>query len=489
MSIDDRSTSVKYSHVATNKRHIGLGTFLKSRWLMVLTFVCGVSVSLSVFFYVYWLSRQRFRCPPWAIECATHSNVAFFIANTALLQGVLTTAYHTGIVAIAYSFSTLTEMAIWPLLRRKACRLVDIDSYLSATKGSFVSAVASLATIPSIGVAVLLFAILISVASQQISGVLVGWALHPANITAVYQTKYQRGGGLGLPFMQYYPGPAPCPGGIENAISFYTIWSASPDAEPLPEIRDYIIDRAQLSLIGNITVQAPQIHRNITCVPHAVKLKKVGDTQRAIVSYEVDTNYSLGKTSETHTGTKKPWPVRIRQQQGLTSWVDKVEVLSSKRSNTTVIFGSFNDHIENSFTNKVNSNTNFTSLACSIEVEIEDGIASIGQTTIPGLTLTSQPAGFISNLTNEIILPLWLGAATTFIGGSVAGLQPTYDKTGSGWPSPRYTNFGSVQSWNNADVWNISDITMFIHNSQSAVAQGSKCTNMTTYPDKTCCFY
>ncbi|KAI8713936.1 hypothetical protein NCS52_01112300 [Fusarium sp. LHS14.1] len=466
------SRSAKYSHIAGNKPHEGLRAFLKLKWIAVLTLICGIAVCLFVFFYINWLSSQRFECPPWAVECTTHPQIVFFKRNTAVLQGVLTTAYHIGIVAIAYSLSLLAEIAMWPLHYHKTRRLVDIDSYLAATRGSILSTLRSLAAARSFGISALLLITLLSIASQQISGILVGWALHPANVTAVYQSQYERGGGLGLPFMQYFPGPAPSPGGIEDGISLYTIWSASPNREPLPETRDYIVDRIKLSKIGNITVQAPRIQRNVKCMPQSVNLRSVDDAQRAVISYEVETKYSLGEYSKIHTGTTKPWPIRIRRQPGLTSWVDDASILSLTRSNMTVIFGSFNDHIENSSTTKINEYTNFSSLACNIDIELQDDTAMIGRMKTPDLTSASQNAGSINNLTNSFLLPIWLGAATTFIGGSVAGLQPTYGKADSGWPSPRYTNYGPVQSWDNETTWNMSDISEFIDHSQSAIAQG-----------------
>ncbi|KAF5255945.1 hypothetical protein FOXYS1_13605 [Fusarium oxysporum] len=316
-------------------------------------------------------------------------------------------------------------------------------------------ALRSLAAARSFGMAILLVIAILSIAGQQISGIV-----------------YTPGGGLGLPFMQYYPGPAPSPAGVEEAISLYTIWSASPKTEPLPQVADFILDRITLGRIGNISIQAPRIRRVIACSPRSVKLQSVDNTQRAIVSYEVETKYSLRKFSEIHTGTSKPWPIRVRQQPGLTSWIHEATMLSPTRSNMTVIFGSFNDHIENSSTVEVSGNTNFSALACNIDIELQDDTAIIGHLNAPRLTSISQNLGSVTNLTNSFFLPVWLGAATTFIGGSVAGLQPTYGKDPSGWPSPRYTSYGSVEGWNNSAVWSISDITEFMDHSQSALAQG-----------------
>lgn len=86
-------------------------------------------------------------------------------------------------------------------------------------------------------------------------------------------SEYRPGGGIGPFFVQKNP-PGPR---RDSASSLYTSWAWGLSQEPMPEYRDWFVDRQALLHRGNMTIGAVRMKQNIYCTGWKAEAKKKND--------------------------------------------------------------------------------------------------------------------------------------------------------------------------------------------------------------------
>ncbi|KAJ4291840.1 hypothetical protein N0V90_009736 [Kalmusia sp. IMI 367209] len=342
----------------------------------------------------------------------------------------------------------------------------EVDTWLKATRGGLVAQPAALAHARSFDAAVVLLCVLVCAALVPLGATIMGVALslHQIAVPSI-ASSVTSGTGVGLFFRQAYPGPPPLPGSVTGAFNLMSSWASNFSVEPLPEYRDYLVDRTNLARIGNMSAYAIKAERSVECSGRTLDLDYDGGA-----SFSVATNMS----------EEGSW-VRIRLQEKLTTWVDKVENIHENRSVSTVIFAVINGTIEGGETTDISSLTadlsdigNFdeiseiSAIACAIDVELVDSVLEIGNSATQRATLSTLSALYTpKNKKNPVDVATWLGVSTTVFGINIMGMQPMYVKGTNGfafWTSTMYD-----YDANNLN-WSLDSIKEFIDVSAGAVA-------------------
>lgn len=445
---------------STQRRPRVLLPFFRHNFMSTIACFAGMALTMFVFVTTWWLSKQTYDCPDWAIDCTVTKSVLLMKAHSGILQGALTTAYGIGLAALLYPVYTLAEAAVWPILHQQTCTLAQLDTYLKATRGSLISQPIALLVARSWNAAAVLSCVFVSAAFYPFGATIVGytWSLQNVTVTNI-ASKITVGAGLGLEFNQAFPGPPPLPGAVAGAFYLMSSWGNNYSTEPLPEYRDYIVDRRSLARIGNMSALAVKIHKTIDCTPRSLELS---EGHRGMIT--AATNFPNPNSS-----------VHLRTQPFLTKWVDEVKVLNHNRSVSTVVFAAVNGKIEGG---EKTDSTNIKSMkaytngvsaiACNIDVELRDSVITIGESTTErgNLSTVSSLRGPGHKKDRHVeALATWLGSATTVFGINVNGAQPVYGKGANGmaiWTSSAINSTG--------DNWTLAEIEDFINVSTGAVA-------------------
>ncbi|KAK8075520.1 hypothetical protein PG997_010183 [Apiospora hydei] len=399
----------------------GFVRFLRDHWVIAGAFMFGLSFCLGVFGYINTLSNQAFSCPPWAVNCDLTGPVKFLLANNSLLQGALTTGYSIGLAAMGFSICSLGEAALWPLWHRRAYKLRHIDTYLAASRGSLISLAKALITARCPQAIMVVVCIFVSAALQPAGPTFVGFALARTNVTTVYQSNQTVGGGMGLGFEQQKLAPARLPGAISDAIALYTAWAKSLAVEPLPDQRDYILDRDMLSPVGNASVFAVRANRTIDCLPRRVDLVDTG-----LGYYRVNTTLPPDNS------------VSIRVTPALNAWVEKITIQSPTRVISTLVFANLNGRIEGGENVVIESQPSWSGVSgvvCTVDTTLWDAHVNIGNAKTPPRmisSLDSIKSPMDNTRLDEVVT--WISVAPTLMGMSVQGTQPTFRKSEMGLP-------------------------------------------------------
>ena len=342
-------------------------------WMLV-SLGFGLSGALACFGFTYWLSQQIFYCPAWTIRCHVSKffvpagvccvlqepeikhrvfvnayidhSVHVLSSRLGLVQGILSSIYGICIAMMAYTGYQLAETTIWPALTEHSFTLNGIDRFLAHARGSLAHFPFALwhARRPK-HVAVVLIIALVGIL-LQINSTILGWAYTVVPVQTTLVSNHTSGGGMGFGFYLQNP-PGPMPGEPALAYAIYSDWSNQQSVEMLPDLRDYLIDRTNLSAIGNFSVNAIKAEKNIKCYGTPLNFNNV-------------TDYYLSQGSElftvpTHFASDAPdWGlgpnsdyVLLRFQPGiLTVWVDNYWNLSTNRAVTKLIFAVVNGTIE-----------------------------------------------------------------------------------------------------------------------------------------------
>ncbi|KAK8022031.1 hypothetical protein PG993_012798 [Apiospora rasikravindrae] len=397
----------------------GFVWFLRDHWVVAGAFMFGLSVFLAVFGYINALSNQTFSCPSWTVNCALTGPVKFLLSNNSLVQGTLTTGYSIGLAAMSFSICNLGEAALWPLWHRRAYRLKQIDTYLAASRGSLISLTKALISARSPQAIMVVICVLVSAALQPAGPTFVGFALARTNQTTIYQSNQTVGGGMGLRFEQEQLAPARLPGAISDAIALYTAWAKSLAVEPLPDQRDYIMDRDMLAPVGNISVFVIKAERLTTCVPRRLDLVDSG-----LGYYRVNTSLPPDKS------------VSIRAVPAFNAWVEDITRHSPTWVTSTLVFANLNGRIEGGENAMLDSQPDWSGvsgLACTIDTALRDAHVNIGHAKTPTRMLSSLDS-IKSPDDNLDELVTWISVAPTLMGLSVQGTQPTFRKGDIGLP-------------------------------------------------------
>lgn len=252
---------------------------------------------------------------------------------------------------------------------------------------------------------------------------LVGYVYNRVDISTPYQYAYWVGGGIGFRFDQASP-PNDRPGSIDIASSHYSSWSKVLTEEPLPELRSFILDRYNLSRVGNFSVNTVRASIDMNCSGHAVDVHDVSDD-----------GYHFHVWAYGNGTTKERGKIKIRVQPVLTTWVDDIQDVGGAGSIVTLIFAVMNGTIEGgqytNFTQKMKGHgtlEGISAVACQIRVDLFDGVAISGaggdnRVTVSSLEkLVPPPEG--GGTLHDIAA--WIGIAPTVIGISTFGAQPMF---------------------------------------------------------------
>ncbi|KAK7536190.1 uncharacterized protein J3D65DRAFT_407241 [Phyllosticta citribraziliensis] len=111
--------------------------------------------------------------------------------------------------------------------------------------------------------------------NREISSPVVGCVHNKQNETEDFQSSYRAGGGSTMKFAQNNP-PRSLPMTVVYASQLYNAWSRQIAEDPMPEARDYILDRLKLSKIGKFSGHAVRAHKDTHCTGRAVNISDTG---------------------------------------------------------------------------------------------------------------------------------------------------------------------------------------------------------------------
>ncbi|PVI01891.1 hypothetical protein DM02DRAFT_627221 [Periconia macrospinosa] len=439
-----------------DRRRKGLGFFLLHNPLSIIVPLFGLILTLLIFSTIRWLSFQTYECPDWALKppCHVRGSVQYYKDHTTLLQGIISTIYSIGLAALLYTTYLLGETTIWPIFQQHEHTLRQFNTYLLAARGSLASQSLALVTGRSFGAGLMILCVSLSVLLHTLSSTFVGAALETYDLPINgMKSSIPTRPGIGPGFEQVYPSPRVIPWAATKAFSMMSSWSKNLATEPLPEFREYLVDRTALAKIGQMKATAVRMKKNVTCRGHSVITKGFNKTDGA---FSVDPSKP----------DRSIQSVRFRRQLMLSTWVDGVTTYDDNpnRSTTTVIFANINGDIEGGNTYPLDKAYTISALACDIDIELVDDIMEIGDSNPPlgdlgSLNDMSPPGGKVSNLTT------WLGAATTIFGVTIAGAQPMFETTPTGFGFYTTSTHGV-----NASRWSAHDVHKFINMTTGAFA-------------------
>lgn len=343
--------------------------------------------------------------------------------------------------------------------------------YLSATRGSVPGLLQAIWNIGSGKASAVMACVGLVTILSQADRLIIGQVYTPGNVTKTYESQYWGGAGIGLTFDQRYP-PGPLPAPVTSASSFYASWSKNLSSEPLPEIRDFIVDRTTLAQVGNFSVSGLKASKSITCIGQMLNITE--DTDDNGVVFVVASRYP--KTTSS---------IRLRMAPRLAVWVDQVDYKSSVRTITSLIFASVNGTIENGIstdaTKKMKNSDHhidhISALNCAVDVTLEQEMVKVGTVldnprdnnsvhnlssveTVLGPGKHHSPHGKLGDVAE------WMGAVITTLGNSVYGAQPLFSHEKNLLPA----TFTTSQGGEIHEEWTQDELINFINVASGALA-------------------
>ena len=302
----------------------------------------------------------------------------------------------------------------------------------------------------------------------QINATIVGWAFTVMDLPTTLLSNHTIGAGAGFGSQQSNP-PGPWPAAIGSAYNVYSSWSYGMSEEPHPELREYILDRLNVSPTGNFSVNAVKAHRKMNCSSVPIEIAK-----------DISDNWETDYMSETYmVPTKLTEDVELRFQSQLTLWVDDYWIVSATRAVTRLMFAIINGTIENGHHNDLKANidglckgycSGISSLACDVDIDLIASQACAGECTKTNATLSSletiQPPGVAAFSPEPRYLwpiSVWLGAVPTVFGTATYGAQPMFGP-GSIVQNSSFVLPQSYRDWsyNDTQHWTQTNLTNFI---------------------------
>ena len=354
-----------------------------------------------------------------------------------------------------------------------------LDAFLSTTRGSIMSAPAAVMSVRSVAAGFILASALTVTLLPFAAPPLVGHAYSPTLQPVQVESNYTPGGGISELYAQTNPPTSV----LVRLIAEYSALATDPTSEPMPDFRDWYIDRRALGERGDFAAKAVRLQTAISCRPHQIQqLTKNNQWWNAFLTNMSRTNNArqAGKNSSAE--------VWIRPEAQLTLWADNFEFVSERRTRTTLVFAALDGTIEGGSTTSIflGNLTTASSIACDVEIEAVDDILTIGintPTTSPdtlpilssSTTLTLSPAIPPQTRLNELLL--WLTVAPVLTNPSMDGSQPTFtNSTTTRLPLPYTSSTLSP----NTNTWTTTGLTTFIRLSISALSQSTTSLPSTT---------
>lgn len=469
-------------------------TFARENRAIPSAILLGTICCITVVGYTSWLSRQNLRCLSWAIDCQIGTFARWNANNLTIIQGIATVIYAIGLVCLAYAVQCISETAMWPLHSRRPLSLEQIDAYLLVVRGAIPTGTA-FELFKSLHQALFLAATVAVTLTPLAAAPILGSVYARVEIAQNARSTYQVGGGIGRIFAQTNP---PVSVGSES-LSAYISWSRGLSKEPLPGIRDWIVDRTALLELGNLTARAVRTRNQISCQPFNVtETQSPGHDIASFSTRMAARNYNFRQwNSSDH--------VDVRVAQTMAVWADDFVFIHTNRSRTRIIFAAFNGSIETGADSQLSKEfhdypTTISSIACDVDVEFIDDTLIIGKggpLNTPIATLSSIAGIHVSfpNSTTDKSLntlnenALWFAAAPIIVCPSVDGAQPMYyrdqdhgNKTlPTGYTKAPFRTYESGLPDNN---WTIAELKEFIHVSIGATALASAGNFQADHPEK-----
>lgn len=432
-----------------------------------LSFGTGIIMVAAAIGFTFWLSKQTFTCPEWAVDCDVKESVAYIRNNITQVQSIVATLYTLGLGALAYSACAFAETATWPLTTQQHFTLRELDTHLSACRGSVPSFPLAVRSIRTGGTAFVLGVLTLTIFGNLASPTLVGHVYNKVNETIILQSNYTPGGGAAGRFSQVSPPTS----FIALATSFYSSWSIGMSDEPMPEYRDWYIQRMQLSKRGNFTAHAVRVEKSITC--RGYKLHQ--DSSKNLTFKTNMAAHNPRKYGLNHSDT-----VRLRPVAQFTNWVHEYEFISGYHTRATVVFAALNGSIERGIWTNISGSTvvsGASAVAVDIDVGFVNDILQVGDTQGPITTfLDSNRLNAVETIhddwpspdksLNEVLL--WFAVAPVLCGTSRDGKQPTFyngSNTYYDFPLPIVDTTKNIVP----NHWTISGIKHYINVSIGAV--------------------
>lgn len=348
-------------------------TFTHENRPIPMAMLFGTVCCMSVIGYTSWLSRQNLRCLSWAIDCHVNRFAGWNLENLAVAQGIATVLYAIGLVAMAYAVQSISETALWPSHSKKPLSLEQIDAYLLIVRGALPTHTAFIELLKSMHSALFLVASIIITLTPLAAAPLLGSVWARVDSPQEVRSAYQCGGGIGRIFAQTNP---PVSVGAES-LSAYISWSRGLSREPLPEYRNWIVDRTVLIDLGNLTARAAKLQSSISRQPFNVTEIQSPSPDVAAFSTRMATQNS------NHRLINSSDHVHVRVADTMVVWADNYTFLSANRSSMLLVFAAFNGSIENGVSSQLSEAasehpTTISSISCNVDVEFIDDILVIG---------------------------------------------------------------------------------------------------------------
>lgn len=124
------------TRTADSRENAGLRSFIRHNPSIPISFCTRLLVAGIAISFTLWLSGQQLKCPDWATNCSVTPTVALFRDNLEVVQGLVTFVFSTSLAAMAYAAHAWSEASIWPLLAQHPYSISQIDTFLSASRGS-----------------------------------------------------------------------------------------------------------------------------------------------------------------------------------------------------------------------------------------------------------------------------------------------------------------------------------------------------------------
>ena len=309
----------------------------------------------------------------------------------------------------------------------------------------------------------------------QASATIVGYAFTVSQVPTALESNHTIGGGMGFGFRQTNP-PQPRPGAPGVALALYAGWSGGQVAEVLPDLREYLIDRQNLSSIGNFTVSALHAKKTVNC--YSEELNIATEPNAKYATFTVNVNPSIGDEVL----------LQFLPNQ-LTVWVDNIREVTDTKAVTKLMFAIANGTFENGANDQMSALTDsicmgndlyqenpcsgISSIACDISIDLVESQACNGE-----CRATSSKS--LSTLNNTYVgdsgsaMSAYLGAIPTMLGEYIYGAQPCYS-FGTAIMANSTTTLPApfTDQWVQSDEpnhWTLAKLTDFVNVSSGALA-------------------
>ncbi|KAK3321713.1 hypothetical protein B0H66DRAFT_494292, partial [Apodospora peruviana] len=456
-----------------SSRRLGWWAFVATHLSLPCALFAGAIFVIVAIVYTSATSKQMLDCPAWAMPGSCNRADDWTVQHLATVQGIITLVYFIGMVALTHVALALCEAAVWPLLAKQVFTIRQLEAYISTTRGSILSAPGALMAIKTAAAGIVLACAITVTLLPLAAPPLVGYAFTPTWMPVQMESSYISGsGGIGELYAQTDP-PTSVMVGV---LAKYNAWATDPASEPLPEFRDWYVDRDALSQRGSFSgAAAVRLQTSISCRPH--KLQQVN--RDGLLWNAFLTNMTRSRNSYQK---REIW---VRTAPQLTLWVDQFAFVSAHRTQATLIFAALNGTIDGGdWTPAVLGNmTGASSVACEVDVEAMDTMFAVpdqAEGSVPPAAANQAILSSLANLKvsssapaetaiNEILL--WFTAAPLMVGSSVDGTQPMFfNSTDTDRPVP-YTS--SIKERN---TWTKDGIESFIRIAVGALAQATSTT-------------